>query len=174
MGMQSMLDTLVLQNDVKSLDGIAFTDTSIWPIYLQTELEGANVRQDPHGIHRFWVDCGRSILLWNMVSAFLKLFCCQGKQFPFVLSWYSWWWEWLNSWLRLVQCETSGHHLIMSYVFNVSTDVLMLLIPLPILYQSQLAWKKYVSADGSKIWCGNLHFAGRSYFAAYSAWVYLW
>lgn len=37
----------------------------------------------------------------------------------------------------------------MSYVFNVSTDVLMLLIPLPILYRSQLAWKKYVSADES-------------------------
>lgn len=46
------------------------------------------------------------------------------------------------------QCETSGHHLIMSYVFNVSTDVLMLLIPLPILYRSQLAWKKKIILCG--------------------------
>ncbi|PWY84743.1 hypothetical protein BO70DRAFT_290316 [Aspergillus heteromorphus CBS 117.55] len=41
-----------------------------------------------------------------------------------------------------VQCETAQHHLIMSYVFNVSSDVLMLCIPLPVILHLQLLWKK--------------------------------
>lgn len=172
MGMQSLLDTAILPNDVKLPHGIGFVDTWIWSIHLQRELEGANLCQDSHGIRRFRMDCGWSILLRNMVSSFPELFRRQGRQLSCVLSRCSWRWGWLNSWLRLVQCETSGHHLIMSYVFNLSTDLLMLLIPLPILYHSQLAWKKYVSAD--LFWWGNWHPAGRSYFAVSSVWVYLW
>ncbi|KFZ25314.1 hypothetical protein V502_00214 [Pseudogymnoascus sp. VKM F-4520 (FW-2644)] len=40
------------------------------------------------------------------------------------------------------QCETSGHHLIMSFAFNVSSDVLMLFFSMPLLLKSKLPWKQ--------------------------------
>ena len=42
------------------------------------------------------------------------------------------------------QCETSGHHLIMSFAFNVSSDVLMLFFSVPLLLKSKLPWKQQV------------------------------
>ncbi|OJJ47860.1 hypothetical protein ASPZODRAFT_64565 [Penicilliopsis zonata CBS 506.65] len=40
------------------------------------------------------------------------------------------------------QCETANNHLIMSYVFNVSSDLAMLLIPIPLFLRLQLLWTK--------------------------------
>lgn len=39
---------------------------------------------------------------------------------------------------RLGGCTTSQHHLIMSYAFNLSSDLLMLAVPIPILIKSKL------------------------------------
>lgn len=42
------------------------------------------------------------------------------------------------------QCEGAQHHLIMSYAFNLSSDLAMLCIPIPVFLSLQLLWKKYV------------------------------
>ncbi|KAH8811202.1 hypothetical protein F5884DRAFT_781464 [Xylogone sp. PMI_703] len=47
-----------------------------------------------------------------------------------------------------LQCETSGKHLIMSYVFNLSSDLLMLCVPIPTLLKSQLELKQKVTLTG--------------------------
>lgn len=44
----------------------------------------------------------------------------------------------------LAGCSTSQHHLIMSFAFNLSSDVLMLTVPIPMLLQSQLPIKQFV------------------------------
>lgn len=44
--------------------------------------------------------------------------------------------------LLLDQCDTFHDHLVMNTVFNVSSDVLMLFIPLPILLRTNLPWRK--------------------------------
>ncbi|PNY24783.1 Uncharacterized protein TCAP_05284 [Tolypocladium capitatum] len=46
------------------------------------------------------------------------------------------------------QCETSQKHLVMSYVFNISSDVLMLAVPVPLLLSSQLPWKQKAAMTG--------------------------
>ncbi|KAB8203433.1 hypothetical protein BDV34DRAFT_132614 [Aspergillus parasiticus] len=40
------------------------------------------------------------------------------------------------------QCEGAQHHLIMSYAFNLSSDLAMLCIPIPVFLSLQLLWKK--------------------------------
>lgn len=42
----------------------------------------------------------------------------------------------------IAQCSTSQNHLKMSFAFNLSGDVLMLAIPVPMLLQSQLPLKR--------------------------------
>lgn len=42
------------------------------------------------------------------------------------------------------QCASYYNHLITSTVFNISSDLMMLCIPLPLLVRSRLPWKRYV------------------------------
>ncbi|RMZ88996.1 hypothetical protein DV736_g3789, partial [Chaetothyriales sp. CBS 134916] len=39
-------------------------------------------------------------------------------------------------------CTTAQHHLIMSYTFNISSDLLILIVPVPLIVRSQLPWKR--------------------------------
>ncbi|QUC15801.1 uncharacterized protein UV8b_00042 [Ustilaginoidea virens] len=45
-------------------------------------------------------------------------------------------------------CTTSQDHLIMSYVFNITSDLLMLMVPIPMLLTSQLPWKQKATICG--------------------------
>ncbi|OAA35564.1 UbiD family decarboxylase [Metarhizium rileyi] len=45
-------------------------------------------------------------------------------------------------------CTTSQNHLIMSFTFNLSSDLLMLAVPIPMLLQSQLPWKQKATICG--------------------------
>ncbi|QLI70864.1 uncharacterized protein G6M90_00g067920 [Metarhizium brunneum] len=45
-------------------------------------------------------------------------------------------------------CTTSQSHLIMSFAFNLSSDLLMLAVPISMLLQSQLPWKKKATICG--------------------------
>ncbi|KAI3574070.1 hypothetical protein IWW34DRAFT_634317 [Fusarium oxysporum f. sp. albedinis] len=46
------------------------------------------------------------------------------------------------------QCTTAQNHLKMSFAFNISGDVLMLAVPVPLLLQSQLPWKRKLVVTG--------------------------
>ncbi|KAF7596024.1 hypothetical protein BBP40_003804 [Aspergillus hancockii] len=46
------------------------------------------------------------------------------------------------------QCESAQHHLIMSYAFNLSSDLAMLCIPLPVFLSLQLLWRKKLALCG--------------------------
>ncbi|KAJ5385643.1 hypothetical protein N7509_008184 [Penicillium cosmopolitanum] len=43
-----------------------------------------------------------------------------------------------------VQCTTAEHHLIMSFVFNISSDIAMLFIPIPLIVRSKMSTLKKV------------------------------
>jgi len=45
-----------------------------------------------------------------------------------------------------VQCSAAVHHLIVNATLNISSDVMMLCIPLPLLITSKLPRAKYVHA----------------------------
>ncbi|EXU96445.1 hypothetical protein X797_010407 [Metarhizium robertsii] len=49
-------------------------------------------------------------------------------------------------------CTTSQSHLIMSFAFNLSSDLLMLAVPISMLLQSQLPWKKCRPFVGYSAW----------------------
>ena len=46
----------------------------------------------------------------------------------------------------LAQCASYYHHLITASVFNISSDLIMLLIPIPLLIKAHLPLKRYVRA----------------------------
>ncbi|KFY32739.1 hypothetical protein V495_08777 [Pseudogymnoascus sp. VKM F-4514 (FW-929)] len=46
------------------------------------------------------------------------------------------------------QCETSQHHLIMSFAFNISSDFMMLYFSIPLLLKSRMPWKQKAIITG--------------------------